>query len=101
MKIKNLLSHLITKGVHLFFMAFALIWISYTSFPLILWASELSRLFSWYLKIPIIIFFAVVSCALSIVGAMPLFWLDRVKIKKNGWLGNLYKQIAEPINGEK
>ena len=95
MNLKKIISHVITKGLHLLLVIFFLIWIAYTALPLILWASEFIKPLSWVLKVPIFVFSTIVVCILSIIGGLPLFWLDKVKEKKIGWIGDLYKEIED------
>lgn len=93
MNSEKIFAHLITKGVYLLFCVSYVFWLSFTWFPLLDWTIYFAKPYSWFVRLPVFLCFGIASTMIVLVGAIPLFWLDKVKRKRKGWLGSLFLQL--------
>ena len=95
MKSEIVLAHIVTKILRISFTIFAVVIAGYIFFGLMSLLLNYTQQWSWLLKIPILLVFGGLVTLLSLLAAIPLFWLDRVKKHKKGWLGNYYLAIEQ------
>jgi hypothetical protein len=94
-KVNKQFAYFLISGIYLLFVLISLVWFAYTSWQIILWVISFNEQYSWWVRIPIILIVTPITMAVTLIGALPLFWLDKIKRNKNSWLGNLYKLIDE------
>jgi hypothetical protein len=75
---KTLLFSLLVKVAYVVFGVLYVVYLAYTVFPLMDLTVEIVRPFSWFIKVPAFFAFGVASTAIALVGALPLFWMDRL-----------------------
>jgi hypothetical protein len=75
---KTLLFSLLVKVAYVAFGVLYVVYLAYTVFPLMDLTVEIVRPFSWFIKVPAFFAFGVASTAIALVGALPLFWMDRL-----------------------
>jgi len=94
-KSEILVAHIVTKLLRIGFTIIGIIIIGYIFVTFVDVTINYAKTWSWFVKIPVFIAFAVLFMLLSLVAAAPLFWLDSVKRHKKGWLGNFYLVIEQ------
>lgn len=90
MRANKLFAYFITTVIYLSLCVFFLAWFSYTGLEFWLWALSIGSPYSWWIRVPIILVSTLIMLAITFIGAIPLFWIDKIKRQKKGWLGKLY-----------
>lgn len=88
---RKFLIALVTKSTYVLFGVLYVVYLAYTVFPLMDLVVEFVTPLSWFIKVPAFIAFGVLSTAIALVGALPLFWMDRVT--------NSFKAVRNEANG--
>jgi hypothetical protein len=89
----KLFAHIVTKGMYLVCLGFSLIVIAYTWGNLINFGLSFLKEYNWFVRSVGCLLIGLIGAGISIFGAYPLFWLDGIKRKKSGWLGDIYRQL--------
>ncbi len=95
MKSEILVAHIVTKLLRICFTIFAVLIGGYIFVVSMTLLVNHIQQWSWLLKIPILLVFGGLVTLVSLIAALPLFWLDKVKKRKKGLLGNYYLAIEQ------